>query len=104
LKKILPALAPAAPRGAAGQGKFFAFFGDTRRLRRNSVEKIFPPIYAEKHRASPKVSSCFEEALICSLTANQRRCLLSNIDNLLSIIFDNFLVEISTWQNNYSAE
>jgi hypothetical protein len=36
------------------------------------VEKIFPPIYAEKHRVSPKVSSCFEEALICSLTANQR--------------------------------
>jgi hypothetical protein len=36
------------------------------------VEKIFPPIYAEKHRVSPKVSSCFAEALICSLTANQR--------------------------------
>jgi hypothetical protein len=37
------------------------------------VEKIFPPIYAEKHRVSPKVSSCFAEALICSLTVNQRR-------------------------------
>jgi hypothetical protein len=39
------------------------------------VEKIFPPIYAEKHRVSPKVSSCFAEALICSLTANQRSLL-----------------------------
>jgi hypothetical protein len=68
------------PWPAAGQGKFFAFFGDTRRLRRNSVEKIFPPIYAEKHRVSPKVSSCFEEALICSLTANQ--CSFFKVDSL----------------------